>query len=315
MLIRRQVSRPIGEILTHTKKIGELEFGVEIPDLGRDEIGDLARSFNGMTRKLDRATKELEEWGHTLEQKVEERTAEIRHMQAQLIQSEKLASLGEIVAGIAHELNNPLTGVLVYSSLMAKDEKLSQTHKEDVAAIIHESQRCARIVKGLLKFSRVTSPQKLMASVNSVMDNTLALIGTQSIFHNVNIRKNYAPDMREILIDPNQVEQVFINLLINAGQAMPDGGNLDITTRVDGGRVTVSIKDTGCGIPPEHLPRIFDPFFSTKESAGTGLGLSVSYGIVESHGGTITVGSIVGKGTEFTVQLPLLQNYGPLGQE
>jgi two-component system NtrC family sensor kinase len=310
MLIRRQVSRPIGEILNHTKKIGELEFGTEIPDLGRDEIGDLARSFNGMTRKLDHATKELEEWGHTLEQKVEERTAEIRHMQAQLIQSEKLASLGEIVAGIAHELNNPLTGVIVYSSLMEKDEKLSATHREDVASIIHESQRCARIVKGLLKFSRVASPQKLMASVNSVMDNTLSLIGTQSIFHNVNIRKRYDADMRETLIDPNQIEQVFINLLINAGQAMPEGGNLDIITQVNAGHVTVSIRDTGCGIPPEHLPRIFDPFFSTKESAGTGLGLSVSYGIVESHGGTIKVESVVGKGTEFIVQIPLLASEG-----
>jgi two-component system NtrC family sensor kinase len=305
LLIRRQVTNPIVELLDHTKKIGELEFGTEIISRSRDEIGDLSRSFNDMTRKLERARKELEEWGHTLEHKVAERTMEIMRIQAQLIQSEKLASLGEIVAGIAHELNNPLTGVIVFSSLLEKDEKLSTTQKADVASILHESQRCARIVKGLLEFSRVTSPQKLKASVNTVLDDTLALIGTQSIFHDVNIRKNYLIDLKETLIDTNQIQQVFINILINAGQAMPEGGDLDIFTGMDDNHIVVSIRDTGCGISPEHVTRIFDPFFTTKGNAGTGLGLSVSYGIVESHGGAIEVSSAPSQGTEFTIRLPL----------
>jgi len=303
LLVRTLVTRPIRDILGHTRKVGELQLGEQLAVSSDDEIGHLARSFNTMTANLKAARDELQNWGHTLETKVGQRTQELRRMQAQLIRSEKLASLGEIVAGIAHELNNPLTGVLVLASLLEKDGRLDAELRDDAATIVHETQRCARIVKGLLDFSRVTEPQKVPANLNHLMEKSLALIGTQSIFHDVRIQRDYQKGLPPALVDPNQVEQVFINILLNAAQAMAGGGTLSLATRRTGAELSVAIADTGAGIRPEHLGRIFDPFFTTKEH-GTGLGLAVSYGIVENHGGRIEVESAVGRGTTFTVWLP-----------
>lgn len=303
LLVRILVTRPIREILRHTRKVGELNLGEQLAVTTDDEIGDLARSFNAMTANLKAARDELQTWGRTLETKVEQRTRELERMQAQLIRSEKLASLGEIVAGIAHELNNPLTGVLVLASLMEKEGNLDPEVKEDLGTIVHETKRCARIVKGLLDFSRETAPQMVPADLNNVMEKSLALIGTQSIFHDVRIVRDYQDPLPPAMVDPNQIEQVFINMLLNAAQAMPAGGTLTLTTRAAGPQLTVAIADTGTGIPPEHQRRIFDPFFTTKER-GTGLGLAVSYGIVENHGGRIDLESEPGKGTTFTIRLP-----------
>lgn len=304
LLVRILVTRPIREILRHTRKVGELNLGEQLAVTSDDEIGHLAGSFNTMTAKLKAARDELETWTRTLETKVESRTRELQRMQAQLIRSEKLASLGEIVAGIAHELNNPLTGVLVLASLMEKEDRLDPELQDDLATIVHETKRCARIVKGLLDFSRETAPQMVPADVNHIMEKSLALIGTQSIFHDVKIERDYQEGLLLAMVDPHQVEQVFINILLNAAQAMPGGGTLTIATRAAGPHLTVSIADTGTGIPAEHQGRIFDPFFTTKEH-GTGLGLAVSYGIVENHGGSIEVESEVGKGTTFTIRLPV----------
>jgi two-component system NtrC family sensor kinase len=304
-IIHRMVNRPLKEILQHTRRVGELRFDSRVDLPHDDELGELANYLNEMTAQLKTAQHQLAGLAENLEVKVEERTRELKQMQAQLIRSEKLASLGEIVAGIAHELNNPLTGILVLSSLIQKKTDLDPTLQEDLATVVHESKRCARIVKGLLDFSRVGTPQKSLADVNRIMDSTLAIIGTQSIFHDVVFDKRYAPDLPPVMVDANQIEQVFINVLLNAGQAMSSGGRLTLTTRAAGAEVCVGIADTGCGIPKEHVGRIFDPFFSTKESKGTGLGLSVSYGIVENHGGRIEVESQPGVGTAFTIHLPV----------
>jgi len=304
LLLQKLVNRPIRHILSHTRKVGKMEFGGQLAISSSDEIGHLAQTVNEMTTNLRGAHAQLETWAHTLETKVDERTQEIQRMQAQLIRSEKLASLGEIVAGIAHELNNPLTGVLVLASLLEKDESMDAESREDLGVIVHETQRCARIVKGLLDFSRETTPQKVPADLNQIMDKSLALIGTQSIFHDVQIEKDYGADLPRVMVDPNQVEQVFINILLNAAQAMSDGGTLTIVTRGTDRGLEVSVRDTGVGIPAEHLRRIFDPFFTTKEK-GTGLGLAVSYGIVENHGGAIEVDSAVGRGTTFSIRLPV----------
>ncbi len=305
LLVQRLISRPVKEILRHTQRVGGLDLDSEARVYSRDEVGELAQSFNEMTGRLRLAKTELEEWGRTLEAKVAERTEELRQIQAQLIRSEKLASLGEIVAGIAHELNNPLTGILVFASLMEKRANLPPELREDLATVVHESKRCARIVSGLLDFSRSSCPHKTLSNANEILENTLALIGTQSIFHDVKICKRYDPALPPLLADPNQLEQVLINIILNAGQAMPGGGTLGLETGRADGQVLVRISDTGCGIPPENIARIFDPFFSTKGPQGTGLGLSVSYGIVENHGGTIEVASEPGRGTTFTVRLPL----------
>jgi len=306
-LTQRLVNRPVRALVQHAHLIGAGDLDATVTVKNRDELGDLAEAFNGMTANLKKARGELEDWGKNLEQKVEERTQEIKKIQSQLVHSEKLASLGELVAGIAHEINNPLTGILVFASLLSSDSKLDPALKGDLDLIVKETQRCARIVKGLLDFSRESMPQKKPASLNAIMDATLTLICNQACFHDINVIKEYNPDIPEMNVDPNQIEQVFINLLLNACHAINGPGEIRIRTGLDRERqeAYASITDTGCGIPEENLPKIFDPFFSTKENKGTGLGLSVSYGIVEGHGGRIEVQSTVGVGTTFTCWLPL----------
>jgi two-component system NtrC family sensor kinase len=307
IFMQKFVNSPVKQLLKHTQKLAQGELGSGVQFASNDELGELASSFNVMSQNLMKARDELEDWGNRLEVKVAERTRELTNIQTQLIRSEKLASLGELVAGIAHEINNPLTGILVFSSLMIDDHRLDPGLKNDLATIVRETQRCAKIVKGLLDFSRETVPQKEPASINEIMEVTLALVGNQSFFHDITISKEYASPMPKIPVDPNQIEQVFVNILLNASQAMDGNGQLQIRTGLTPDRLAafVSITDTGCGISEEHLGKIFDPFFSTKETRGTGLGLAVSYGIIENHGGKIEVQSVVGKGSTFTVWLPL----------
>ncbi|MHB9098397.1 MAG: sensor histidine kinase, partial [Syntrophales bacterium] len=247
-----------------------------------------------------------------LEGKVAERTREIKQMQTQLIRSEKLVSLGRLVAGITHEINNPLTGILMFANLTSQSPQLDPTLKKDMDVIINEAQRCAKIVKGLLDFSRESIPQKKPASLNKVMEDTLTLIGRQSSFHNIKIIRDYQPDFPLIPIDENQMEQVFINMLLNASQSMPSGGSIRIQSFTENEEhACLKISDTGAGISEENLGKIFDPFFTTKSDKGMGLGLSVSYGIIERHGGKIEVQSKVNEGTTFTIILPLC----PQGKE
>lgn len=307
ILTHEVINLPLKKLLWQTEKIadGNLESFVDIDS--KDEIGELACAFNTMTLKLRKAREELKDWGKNLEVKVEERTRELNEIQAQMVRSEKLASMGELVAGIAHEINNPLTGILLFSSIIIKDKKLDPVHKNDMETVIRETERCAKIVRGLLEFSRESVPQKTSTSLNTVMDASLALIKNQSLFQNIAITREFSPDVPEIPADPNQLEQVFINILLNGIHSMPNGGNLSIETSMAPDRhyVLAKITDSGCGIPAEILPKIFDPFFSTKVNSGTGLGLSVSYGIINSHGGTLEVESSVGIGTTFTVKLPI----------
>jgi len=302
------VTVPVRQLLTRTKLIAEGDLESSVAVQSEDELGELAQSFNAMTDNLRQARGELEEWAHNLEVKVEERTRELKQMQAQLIRSEKLASQGELVAGIAHEINNPLTGILVYSSLLSNDPKLDPDLRPDIETIVRETQRCASIVRGLLDFSRETPPQKTPVSLEQVMEAALNLVVHQSLFHDITITKRYTADLPQLMADHNQIEQVFINLLLNAGQAMTGAGTMTITTGLTPGGASVfaTIGDSGCGIPEEHLGKIFDPFFTTKDQKGTGLGLSVSFGIIANHGGRIGVESVVGQGTTFTIILPLM---------
>ena len=307
LCMQKLVNIPVKQLLQHARKVGSGRLDARVTMESPDEMGELAHAMNEMTLGLKTSHDELEDWGKTLERKVQERTFELNRMQAQLIHSEKLASLGELVAGIAHEINNPLTGILVFSSLVAKDEKLDPALKNDLDTVIRETERCAGIVRGLLEFSRESVPQKTPISLNDVMDASLALVENQAQFLNITIIRNYSPDLPQLSADPNQLEQVFINMLLNASHAMTDGGTLRIVTDTTREKLyaVVRIADTGCGIPEENLPKIFDPFFTTKEASGTGLGLSVSYGIINSHGGIIEVESSVGVGTTFTIKLPM----------
>ncbi len=305
--MKKIVDNPVKQLLRHAREVGSGNLNTSVRISSRDEMGTLALVINEMTFALRKSHDELEEWGKTLEKKVMERTQELERIQAQLIRSEKLASLGELVAGIAHEINNPLTGILVFSSLISNDKRLDPALKNDLATVIQETERCAIIVKGLLDFSRESVPQKNWTSINDILDASLALVRNQAQFHNIEIIRDYSAEIPAILADPHQIEQVFINILLNASHAMEEGGTLRIVTELcpEHGGVIIRIADTGCGIPEENLSKIFDPFFTTKQTKGTGLGLSVSYGIINSHGGIIEVESKVGVGTTFIIHLPL----------
>jgi PAS domain S-box-containing protein len=222
-------------------------------------------------------------------------------------EAEKLAAIGRLAAGVAHEINNPLTGVLTFSHLLKDKENMDEQDRKDLELIIHETTRAAEIVRGLLEFARERPPQKEPLNVNEVIQRTVRLLGKQEAFQHVAVRERFQEDLPHVDGDMNQLQQVFLNLSLNACEAMPGGGTLTISTMADDGRVLVKLTDTGCGIKKENLQRILEPFFSTKPvGQGTGLGLSVSYGIVRQHGGTLEVESEEGKGSTFTVVLPSL---------
>jgi two-component system NtrC family sensor kinase len=299
--------RPIRELVFATRKVAEGDVSYRVDIESSDEIGELAASFNKMTGNLSKSENELKEWAETLEAKVEERTKELKAAQKQLIQTEKLASLGKMAAGVAHEINNPLTAVLTFSKLMLDDVDEDDPQREDLQTIVDETLRCRDIVRGLLDFSRETKSEKKKEQINNIIEKTLSLVESQAVFHNIKIVKELADDLPEISLDAAQIKQVYMNIFINAAEAMSGKGTLTINTFLENDRYVVTkIKDTGCGISEKDMSKLFDPFFTTKETGeGTGLGLAVSYGIVRSHEGFIDVKSEVGKGTEFTIKFPV----------
>jgi len=305
LLTQTLIDEPVKRLLRHTERVAEGDFSSRIEVDSEDEIGQLSASFNHMTDNLQQTHSHLNDLMHSLEDKVEERSRRIQEIQSRLLQSEKLASVGELAAGIAHEINNPLTGIVMFASMVLNHKDLSPELRGDLQTVLQETQRCADIVRRLLEFSRSSPPCKEFGSVPQLLEHTLSLVMYQASFHDIQIVKYIEEGVPEILLDPNQIRQVFINLLINASQAMSGGGVLELAVEREGDWVVTRIKDTGTGISPENLKRIFDPFFTTKGSSGTGLGLSISYGIIHNHGGTIEVNTRVGEGTTFIIRLPI----------
>ena len=310
-LVQRIVYRPLGDLKEGSERLAEGDLEHPIPVRSDDELGQLAESFNSMTRALRKSRAELQDWGRTLEEKVEEATQDLQIAQAEAARSEKLASVGQLAAGIAHELNNPLTGVLTFSHLVRKQLPDDSPEAEDLDLVIQETKRCAVIIRRLLDFAREKTPEKKYSDINKLIRETTHLIHQSAQVADIDIILDLDEAIPAVWIDEDLVKQVIMNMLVNAQHAIDDGGTISVKTRdrrqdEENDMVEISITDTGCGISEENLQRIFDPFFTTKGvGKGTGLGLSVSHGTIVAHGGMIEVSSEEGVGTEFRVYLPI----------
>jgi signal transduction histidine kinase len=223
------------------------------------------------------------------------------------LQTEKMSALGRMAAGIAHEINNPLAGILLYSSNLGKKVPQDGPLKEGLDVIIRETVRCKSIIQELLEFSRDREPQKETANINDIVEKSLQILENEFRLHHIQVEKSLSPDIKETLLDGNQIQQVFVNLLLNAAQAIEERGLITVISRMDPtqSRAIVEIADSGCGISSEHMSKIFEPFFSTK-AKGTGLGLAVSYGIIKNHHGEINVTSNPKSGTRFVLEFPIV---------
>jgi two-component system, NtrC family, sensor kinase len=289
------------------KKVADGDYSAKVVAESSDEIGYLAKCFNRMTSELARAQKELRDWAETLERKVAERAAEMRAIQTQMLQAEKLAAIGKLAAGVAHEINNPLTGVLTNASLLLQDTPAGDPDRADLQTIVDETMRCRKIVKGLLEFSRQAKPQTQPLELNQVIEDVLGLVKNQASFRNIVLEMALDPDLPAVMADRDQMRQVVLNIVLNAAEAMPGGGRLRLASTFDraAGRARIEAKDTGSGIPEEIQARMFEPFYTTKKT-GTGLGLAIAYGIVEEHKGRLRVDSAPGRGTTMIIELPTL---------
>ncbi len=229
---------------------------------------------------------------------------ELEQAQYQLIRTEKLAALGQLAAGVAHEINNPLGTITIYAHILLKGMEQDDPRREDLMLIISEANRTKEIVQGLLSFARETKLKPGETNINELLEDTLGLLVNQSLFHNIKIKKTLSSDLPNIFADATQLKQVFLNIILNGAQAMEGKGNLTITTAQEKNQIRIKIRDSGPGIPPENVRKLFNPFFTTKEK-GTGLGLAISYGIVERHGGKLDVETELGKGSTFIISLPI----------
>lgn len=299
---------PVDKMVAATRNIAAGRFDLEVessPEHG--EIALLADSFNTMLKSLRQMRNDLEEWGRTLEEKVKQRSVELGVMQARVAQSERLASLGILAAGVAHEINNPLGAIMALTALTLEDVEDAPS-RENLQVVLRQTERCRDIVKGLLQFSRHSKVNPELADINKIIQDTLSLVTKQAQFLNVTVAVHCYPQLPPVNADKSELQQVFINILINAVQAMQERGTITITTRLyePDNSVEVLISDTGCGVPPDKIDQLFHPFFTTKESGqGTGLGLSIAYGIITSHRGSISVESEIDKGTTFKIRLPI----------
>jgi two-component system NtrC family sensor kinase len=304
-VITRTMIYPLEEMVAATKRIAEGDLDSPVTVRSRDEVGHLAMSFNRMTESLQTMQAELQGWAHTLEEKVRERTEELVTVQARMAQSEKLASIGRLAAGVAHEINNPLGGILTLAMLGLEETDEKHPMRGDLEIIVKQTLRCREIVKGLLDFSRQSETRATRVDLNGIVDNTLSLLERQAIFHNIKTRRLFEEKLPAVLIDPGQMQQVVMNIVINAVDAMEENGELRVSTAVDRGEIVVTISDTGKGIPNDVIPFIFEPFFTTKKvGKGTGLGLAIVHGIVTRAGGGIEVQTSP-LGTTFAVRLPI----------
>ena len=285
------VLKPVKDLVFGSQQLakGNLEYQVKLK--AKDEIGELGETFNLMASSLRERDKQLKEY-----------------TQQQIMKSERLATLGQLAAGVAHEINNPLGAILMYTHLFLEDMEAEDPRRKDIEKVIMETTQCMEIVKGLLDFAHQTEPKIEESDVNEILKRTFSLVENQALFQNVKTTKVLSPTLPKVMVDAIQIQQVFTNIVLNAADAMGGEGELTLSTRMapDNESIEIEFTDTGCGIPHENLEKLFDPFFTTKDtSQGTGLGLAVSYGIIARHKGTIEVKSVPRKGATFIIRLPL----------
>ena len=293
--LAKGVLKPIKHLAFASRQLakGNLEYQVKLES--KDEIGELGETFNFMASSLKERDDKLKE-----------------HTSQQIMKSERLATLGQLAAGVAHEINNPLGTISIYAQMTLDDlGKDNDSCRENLEVVMKQTNRAGRIVKDLLEFARQSEPEMRILNINDVIKKAVAITTHPAELQNISFATHLAPELPDVQGDTDKLQQVFVNIIINALQAMSEGGTLTIDTKLteDGEFVEIEISDTGCGIPQEHLSKLFDPFFSTKKTGeGTGLGLSVSFGIVQKHNGTIDVKSKVGEGSTFIIRLPVGEN-------
>jgi two-component system NtrC family sensor kinase len=313
--IRTVLHTPLMRLREGTEHLAEGELGYQIAVQSSDELGDLAKAFNSMSSQLQAAQREITSWTHTLEHRVEQKTSELQNTQQQILQVERMIAIGKMSAVVAHEINNPLAGILTYSKLLKKwiargirDDEQRNEAIEALDLIASESKRCGELLQNLLSFSRTAPINLSLSDLNTVIARTIRLAEHKAEMSGVLLQVDLDRNLPPLHCDAAQIEQVALAMVINAIDAMPHGGNLWVSTRVLPGteQIELQVRDDGVGIPPEILPQIFDPFTTTKEvGKGVGLGLAVSKGIVERHGGHIEVTSELGVGTTFRIILPI----------
>jgi two-component system NtrC family sensor kinase len=309
-IFRRFVHQPISRLQEGTRRIAEGHLGTRIDVRGGHELALLADDFNRMADDLERTSHEITEWSRTLEEKVVEKTAELQSAQRQVMHMEKMASLGKLSATVAHEINNPLSGVLTYARLIEReleDQPVDPAVRPELVRYLQlvqrETSRCSQIVNNLLVFARRSATEMSSIDLNEIVERSLMLIRHHLEMHDIRIEKALLAGDPGLVADAGQVQQALIALFMNAVEAMEDGGALSVRLYGETDAVRIEIADTGSGIAPEALPLIFEPFFSTKTAeSGVGLGLAVVYGIAHRHGGSITVESRVGEGTTFRLR-------------
>ena len=314
LFVWREVGQPIKALKQGTEHLARGELGYQIEERSQDEVGGLAHSFNDMSLQLRTANEEIVNWAKTLEDRVVQKTKELNRAHDHVMHVEKMASIGKMAAVVAHEVNNPLSGILTYAKLLRKwvgtgsiEHEKREEAMECLELIASESRRCGDLIKNLLTLSR-TAPMNVQSTdLHTVIDRCLLLVRPQLEQGGVEVQLKFAEDLPRVPCDPAQIEQVLLILIMNAKDAMPRGGNLWIEARPNNAEraIEIQVRDDGAGIAPEVLAHIFEPFVTTKERGhSVGLGLAISRGIVERHKGHIEVESVLGRGTAFTITLP-----------
>lgn len=289
--LSRSISVPVQKLVVASKELSNGNLDVTVDKTSNDEIGQLADAYNSMANALRERDNQLKEF-----------------TRKKFMESERLALIGQLAANVAHELNNPLQGIVTYSHLLLERNSIDEPTNQLLQKIVVQANRSKDIIRGLLDFSRQRKPDKTLCNINNLINESLTFFENQALMHNVQVTTQLYENLPSVVIDPSQVQRVFINMIVNAAEAMNGNGQLCVSTKHDLERESIEItfSDTGSGISEENLEKIFDPFFTTKETGhGVGLGLAISYGIIKEHGGTISVESEVGKGTTFIIRLPI----------